>query len=100
MNRSTLSKVFLFVLTLSVCLLGCEEKEKPVEVSDVSLNKSELTLLVGESETLIATIAPSDATYKDVTWSSRSNIVTVDENGKVTALRAGTATVIVTTTTG
>ena len=74
---------------------------KNVAVTGVSLNKTSLTLTVGGSETLTATFQPSDASNKNVTWSSdKSNIATVDEHGKVTAKAKGTAVVTVKTAEG
>ena len=63
----------------------------------VSLNKTSLDLSLGNSETLTATITPEDAEDKTLIWSSSDEkVVTVDENGKVTAVDAGTATIKVT----
>ncbi len=70
-----------------------------VAVTGVSLNKASLSLNVGDSETLTATVAPSDATNKNVTWSVTGDAVTVN-NGTVTAAKAGSATVTVTTADG
>ena len=68
----------------------------PVAVSSITLNKNTLALTVGGSETLTATVKPDDATNKNVTWeSSDPKVATVDENGKVTAVKAGTATITV-----
>jgi hypothetical protein len=72
-----------------------------VAVTGVTLNKSTLSLSTGDSETLTATLAPGNATNKNVTWSSSdATIATVDANGLVTAVAAGTATITVTTTDG
>jgi len=72
-----------------------------VPVERVSLNKSELTLVVGQTEQLIATIEPWNATNKNVSWSSSNEeVATVDEDGTVTAVGAGTATITVTTEDG
>ena len=63
-----------------------------IAVTSVTLNKTELTLTEGESETLTATVKPDDATDKTVTWSSSNTaIATVDANGKVTAVKEGNA---------
>lgn len=70
-----------------------------VAVTGVTLNKASLSLTVGDSETLTATVAPSDATNKNVTWSVTGDAVTVN-NGTVTAAKAGNATVTVTTVDG
>lgn len=72
-----------------------------VAVTGVTLDKASLSLEEGEEATLTATVAPSDATNKAVTWSSnKESIATVDQNGKVTAIAEGTATITVTTTDG
>jgi len=72
-----------------------------VPVNSVSLNKQSLTLTVGENETLIATVNPTDALNKNVSWeSSASGIASVDETGNVTAIATGTAVITVTTQDG
>lgn len=69
-----------------------------VPVESVSLNHTELSLTEGDIDTLTATVEPNNATDQNVIWSSSDNTVaTVDENGKVTAVAAGTATITVTT---
>ena len=74
---------------------------KTVAVAGVELNKASLDMKVGDSETLTATVAPTDATNKAVTWkSNKESVATVDANGKVKAIAAGTATITVTTTDG
>ena len=71
------------------------------KVTGVSLNKTSTELTVGQSETLTATITPDNATNKNVTWSSdNQNVATVDANGNVTAVGAGTAQITVTTADG
>lgn len=63
-------------------------------VTSVTLDKTSLTLDVGGSDTLTATVKPDNATTKTVTWStSNENVATVDQNGNVKAVGAGTATV-------
>ena len=65
-----------------------------VAVESVSLDKTELSLEVGATETLTATVHPDNATKKDVIWtSSDPAVATVDEEGKVTAVAEGTATI-------
>ena len=71
------------------------------KVTGVTLNKDSLTIDVGCSETLTAAITPDNATNKNVTWSSdNQNVATVDANGNVTAVGAGTAQITVTTADG
>ena len=70
-------------------------------VSAVSLNKTELALTAGDTQTLTATIIPDDANNKNVSWSSdKPSVATVDENGNVTAVAAGTANITVKTVDG
>ena len=76
-------------------------KVPTVGVTGVTLNKTTLPLTGGDTETLTATVAPTDASNKAVTWkSSKESVATVDADGKVTAVGAGTATITVTTTDG
>ena len=72
-----------------------------VSVTGVSLDKTEIVLVEGSSQTLTATVEPTNATNKNVTWSSdHEAIATVDQNGTVTARRGGQATITVTTADG
>ena len=76
-------------------------KAKAVNVTDVTLDKTELTLTEGETETLTATVRPDNADNRKVTWSSdKTDVATVDGDGRVTAVKAGEATVTVTTEDG
>lgn len=71
-----------------------------IEVTSVSLNKTSLTLEIGESETLAATVLPNNATDKSVTWTSSDQSVATVVSGKITAIGSGTATVTATTSNG
>lgn len=71
-----------------------------VPVTGVSLDKSSLSLAKGLTDTLTATVSPSDATNKDVLWSSSNTSVATVSNGIVTAKSVGTATITVTTVEG
>lgn len=67
-----------------------------VSVESVSLNKNSLTLTVGASETLVATVEPEDADIQTVGWvSSDEDVATVDEDGVVTAIAEGEAIITV-----
>ncbi|MBQ6844006.1 MAG: type I pullulanase [Agathobacter sp.] len=71
------------------------------DVTNVTLNKSKANLGVGKKLTLKATVSPSDASNQKLTWSSSdSKIAKVDKNGKVTGVKAGTATITVKTANG
>ncbi len=69
-------------------------------VEGVSLDQTSLELTEGETATLEATVAPSGASNKSVTWKSSNDAIAKVENGEVTAVSAGTATITVTTADG
>lgn len=71
-----------------------------VVVSKISLSDSSKTMKNGESFTLTATISPSNATNKNITWKSSNNNVATVSNGRVVAKSAGKATITVTSTSG
>lgn len=72
-----------------------------VSVTGVSLDKTEIVLVEGSNQTLTATVEPTNATNKNVTWSSdHEAIATVDQHGTVIARRGGQATITVTTADG
>ena len=70
-------------------------------VTNISLNATSATMSVGETKQLTATISPSNATNKSVTWStSNSSVATVSSSGLVTAKNAGSATITCKTNDG
>ena len=72
-----------------------------VPVSQITLNKAETSISVGNSETLTATVAPENATVKALTWaSSNEDVATVAPDGTVTAVKAGAATITATAADG
>ena len=74
---------------------------KVITVTGVSLDVKTKELVEGETFTLKATVTPDNATDKSVTWSSSApDVASVDANGKVTAVKAGSATITVTTNDG
>lgn len=64
-----------------------------VDVTSITLNKSSLTLHIGDTSTLVATVSPSNATNKKVTWSSSNGSIASVSNGKITARSAGVVTI-------
>ena len=64
-----------------------------VAVTGVTLDKTSASLKVDETVTLTATVSPSDATEKTVTWSSSNSAVATVKDGVVTAVAVGTATI-------
>ena len=75
-------------------------KAEVYNVESVSLDKTNITLTEGDSKTLTATVYPDNATNKNVSWKSSDESVAAVSNGTVTALKAGTATITVTTEDG
>ena len=79
----------------------CKVTVNPRQASAIVLNETNLSLFVNQSTQLSATVYPSDAANKTVTWkSSNTAVATVNSNGLVTAKTAGTATITATTTDG
>ena len=75
----------------------CKVTVSPIFAESIALDKTELTLTIGASENLTATVLPEDVTDKTVTWStSDASIATVDNEGKVTAVSIGEATITAT----
>ena len=70
-----------------------EKAGADVPATGVTLDKTELSLTEGESATLTATVEPENATDKAIVWTSSDNAVATVENGVVTAVKAGTATI-------
>ncbi|MCR5792572.1 MAG: Ig-like domain-containing protein [Lachnospiraceae bacterium] len=67
----------------------------------VTMNKDDVTLIVGEKATLSATVAPEAAENKEVTYAStKAGVATVDKNGVVTAVSPGTTVITATTSNG
>ncbi len=66
-------------------------------VSEITLDKTDLLLHVGESDSINAKVTPADASNKEITWTStNADVATVDSTGKVTAVGVGTATITAT----
>jgi len=94
--------VCLVILT-ALLITGCfaPTTPTPVAVTGVTLDQATMTLAAwGATGTLVATVAPANATNKSVTWSSSAPAVATVVNGVVTPLTVGTTTITVTTVDG
>lgn len=81
----------------AVCTVTVIQNE--IAPTSIKLDSAKLTLLTDAEKSLALTVYPSNATYKAVSWkSSDTKVATVDGNGKVRALAAGTAVITVTIT--
>ena len=80
--------------TLLSVLFSCKPQETQIlPVASISVNPTSLTLEEGETSNISATVSPSNATDKTVTWSSSSNAVATIKEGVVTAVKEGSATI-------
>ena len=87
--------------TCNVCGYVRTVTPEIIPVSQITLNKAEASISVGNSETLTATVAPENATNKALKWaSSDEDVATVGPDGTVTAVKVGTATITATATDG
>ena len=76
-------------------------QEGVIKVTGVTLNKSTLSLSEGDTDTLVATVLPNDASNKNVIWrSSNESVATVDSNGVVSGVSIGNADITVATEYG
>lgn len=97
--------IALFTILLSVSLIATysckKEKDKSVAVTEVRLDKSATTLVEGDTEELMATVMPENATDKGIEWkSSDESVATVSQTGLVTALKEGSSAITVITNDG
>jgi len=91
----------LFIIIFAAALFAACEDTKIQHAKSVELNQSTLSLHVGATEMLVATVLPANAVNVEVTWKSEDNdIATVSANGTVMAVAAGTTTITVTTKDG
>lgn len=86
-------KRIVFVLLGAALLLSCS-KEKEIPVQSVSVNPATLSITVGDTAPLTAVITPSDASAKEVAWSSSlTSVATVSSTGVVTATGVGSVVI-------
>ena len=87
----------------TTCIVTVKENSPvTVPITEITLNSKEITLEINKTYNLIATIKPTNTTQsKNVTWTTNnSSIATVDNTGKVTAKKSGTAIITATTSNG
>lgn len=95
-----MKKILYIIASAILVAASVVSCQKPVLVTGVTLDSSSLTMIVGESDTLVATVSPADADNTNVIWSSSNASVAKVENGRVSAISAGTAQVSVKTDDG
>ena len=83
--------VSLLFAAMAFCFTACNPEQEEIPVDKLSVDPSSLSLYPGDTRSLAVVVEPSDATDKDVVWSSGDDTVaTVDQNGEVTAVAPGT----------
>lgn len=88
-----MKKYFPALIWAIIAIASCEKKEQEIPVSSVSLNKTSVEMVEGESYQLSATVSPSDATNKTVLWASSNPSVATVDNGKISAIAEGSSTI-------
>lgn len=97
-----MKRQLLFLLTI-VLVISCKNEETipVINVTGVTVSPTSKTLTEGETFTITATVLPFNADNKSVNWTSSSTgVASVDNTGKVTALKPGSATITATTADG
>lgn len=104
---NTFVKRVLFVFAAIGVLSACSKEEKSsgsdsktIRVTGVTLSVPSADIYEGETLELVATVAPQDASNKKVSWASSNNAVATVQDGLVSAVKAGNATISVTTADG
>lgn len=92
---------FDFVLSMAGTDMDSSSKpEETIAVTGITLDKQSIELTIGKSSDLTATVTPSNATNKNINWSSVDETIATVNNGTVTAKSAGTTYIIVSTKDG
>ncbi len=80
---------------------SCTVTVTPIYPTGIKMSKAALTVKLGKTASLKATIAPKNTDFKTVTWaSSNPAVVTVDAKGKIKGISAGTAVITAATSSG
>ena len=98
MKKYLLSAFAIVALLCIAC--GGDDAPTTVPVSGIKLDKSALSLEIGEKATVTATIAPADATNKSITWSTANQTIATVNNGVVTGVATGETTLTAKTNDG
>lgn len=89
-----MKKNIVSVLWIVSSILSCAKKEQTVPVTSVSITQTTVEMVIGETFQLDASVLPSDATDKTVSWtSSQQSVATVSSSGLVTAITEGISTI-------
>ena len=92
--NNALALLVFFVTAVSCSKSSGLEEPKEVSVTSITITQESVELQVGETIQLTATVQPSNATNKTITWTSSNQSVATVANGLLTAVGEGTATII------
>jgi len=97
-----IARCIAIAAVIALSLAGCEQPSgsSTVRVTGVTLDETAITLTAGGTKTLTATVEPINAANQNVSWSSSDTAVATVNNGLVTAVAKGTATITITTADG
>ncbi|MBQ5582190.1 MAG: Ig domain-containing protein, partial [Bacteroidales bacterium] len=87
-------------LTLSILACACQKEIQPIPVSSVELDMTSMVLTEGDSQELVASISPNNADNQRISWRSSDESIALACDGKIIALKPGSAMVTVTTEDG
>ncbi len=94
-------KILIFATLLSVFVAGCNKDEDEIPATSVQLDKKEIELQVNESYQFSVVCLPGNARNPSYMWTSdNEKIASVDNEGKVTALSGGEATITISANSG
>ena len=86
------------IASVTVVVVGGSDEVEGVVPTQITLNKSEVNLIQGNSEKILAVVVPDTAKDKKLTWKSNDdNIASVDQNGLILAKNEGVTSVVVST---
>jgi hypothetical protein len=98
MKRIKLNISMLAFIVVSMVLGITSCKDKDVVLNSIALNKTTATIALNGTELLNVVYTPTDATFKDLTWTSSNTSVATVADGLVTGVTAGTVTITATST--
>lgn len=96
-SKISTSSTFFLIFFL---FCACNKEPQSIPVSSVTIDKNSVSIYEGESTVLTATVSPENASDKTVSWTSSDQSVATVTDGKITALKAGSATITVKTNDG
>lgn len=85
---------------MGLLVLGCQKEPAKIAVESVTLNTTSVTITVGETSTVIATVLPENANNKKVIWTTSNLAAATVNEGVITAVALGTATITATSEDG